>query len=453
MARDKRPEELPTQQFKDLTLEDFIPAASPDLATPWHLGEYLELLKGLHGGGIRVCVSCPPQHGKTTTVLHAIVWLLLRFPKLRIAYASHGQKFSEEQSRITRELFLACGGKIKADHNTIAHWKTEEGGGLIATSWEGSLIGRRVDVMICDDLIKDAEMAENHEQRERIWRWVNSVMTQRLWPGASVVVIGSRWHYDDPSGRLIARGYREMCMPAVREDADGTEHALWPDVKPIAWLDTLRLPSSPDFIGTHDWMAAFQGKPSPRTGSLFGPARYYETLPEGAELVGVGVDIATSDALSSDWSTCVDLYYLAPCFYVHEVVRCRREMVHIEAMLTEHQAQRPPPVRFGSYVSGTEKGIFNLMFHRGVVIERLPARYSKWTRAQKCAIAWRSGRILVRAGQPWTAAYVREVEYFTGAEGKKDDQVDATVSVFDLIDQGQPVEWAGGGFAFGSAVM
>lgn len=437
-----------------MTLPEFIEKASGgEFDAPHHLGEYLRVMSSLHGGQLRICVSCPPQHGKTTLALYAIVWTLLRNPKLKFAYASHGQLFSEEQSRIMRDLFLACGGKLKADFNTVKQWKTEAGGGLIAVSWETSLIGRKVDVLVCDDLIKDADMAEKPEQRERVWRWLHAIAIQRLWVGASVVVIGSRWHYDDPSGRLIAKGYREINMQAVREDADGTEHALWPNVKPLTWLNTLRMPSSVDFVGEHEWQAAYQGKPVPRTGAMFGPARWYDELPKGAEIVAVGVDIATSENADADFSACVVLAHLDGTYYVHEVHRCQMVMVEVTSMLRAVKADYPPPVRFASYVAGPEKGILNLLFHDGLPIERLPAKFSKWTRSQRTARAWKGGRILVRRGQPWSKRYARAVEFFTGREGAVDDEIDATVSAFDLIEANAPVGWAGAGFKFGGAVM
>ena len=453
MARDRRPEFTPTQDFAGMTLAEFIPAASPDIEAPVWLGAYFRAMDRLHGGRLRICVSCPPQHGKTTLILHAIVWTLLRDPTLRFAYASHGQLFSDEQSRIMRDLFLACGGQIKSDFNTIKQWKTEAGGGLIAVSHESSLIGRRVDVLVCDDLIRDADMADKAEQRDHIWRWLHGVAIQRLWPEASVVVIGSRWHHDDPSGRLIAKGYREINMQAITETRGGKERALWPKKKPIAWLDTLRLPSSIDYVGEHEWNAAYMGKPTPRTGALFGPPRYYDELPAGAAVVAIGVDVATSSTAASDFSAVVILARLDGIFYVTDVRRVQQSMVEVREMLREVRDAHPAEARMASYVAGPEKGILNLLFHDGITIERLPARFSKWTRSQRCAVAWKSGRILVKRGAPWAAKFAREVEYFTGNETNRDDQVDALVSGFDLVEASAPVGWAGAGFTFGAAVM
>ena len=104
-------------------------------------------------------------------------------------------------------------------------------------------------------------------------------------------------------------------------------------------------------------------------------------------------------------------------------------------------------------MGANEKGILNLLFQDDVHIERMHARHNKYTRAQRCSVAWKAGRILVRSGQPWSASFAREVEHFTGNEQGKDDQVDALVSAFDLVELNAPVGWGGGGFTFGKACV
>ncbi len=112
-----------------------------------------------------------------------------------------------------------------------------------------------------------------------------------------------------------------------------------------------------------------------------------------------------------------------------------------------------PDVRLVMYYAGPEKGVLNLLFNNGVPIVRIPAKHNKWTRAKRTSIAWKAGRILVRSGQPWTVAFSRVIEYFTGAEKGRDDDADALVAAYDLVAMHEPVAWAGGGFTFGSAVM
>ena len=112
-----------------------------------------------------------------------------------------------------------------------------------------------------------------------------------------------------------------------------------------------------------------------------------------------------------------------------------------------------PSARMSSYVAGQEIGIFDLMYHNGLEVDRLKATQSKWTRSQRCALAWKSGKIMVRSNQPWVSKFVREVEFFTGEDSGHDDQVDALVSAFDAIAGNVPVDWCAGGFRFGQACM
>jgi predicted phage terminase large subunit-like protein len=141
-------------------------------------------------------------------------------------------------------------------------------------------------------------------------------------------------------------------------------------------------------------------------------------------------------------------------YYVHDVLRVRDTLAEMSVEFKALMDRHPSPVRYGCYMGGNERGMLDNLFREaGFVIERMPARHNKYTRAQRCAVAWKAGRVLVRRGQPWTTRFAREVEYFTGNERGHDDQVDALVSGFDLVELAAPVSWAGGGFKFGRAVV
>lgn len=457
MARDKRPEQLPTRDVQGMSFADFIEYASGgNLDAPYHLGRYFDLMSTLDGGDLRICVSMPPQHGKSTTCHYAIAYALLRNPSLMFGFASYAKEFANDQTALIRDIYIAAGGEMKSDHNRKENWRTAQGGGLIACSPDSGLTGYRIDIMIVDDIVRDSLAIEDERARDKIWNWLHGVAFQRLWVNTSVIVIGTRWHPDDPIGRLIAKGFDEINMPAVRVDDDGNEFALWPDVKPLAWLDTKRRPLLPDgspnrdFVGEHEWATQYQGRPMPREGTTFGRPRFYDALPAGAAVVSIGVDLAYDATTSSDWTVAVVLAQLGGMFFVHDVRRARA--ADVQPMLRQVMNDYPG-IRLAMYVGGPEKGVLNLLFHNGIAIERMPARHNKWTRAQRVGGTWRGGRVLIRRGQPWTSKFALEVEFFTGAEHGTDDQVDALVAAHDLVAMNEPVEWAGRGFSFGSAVM
>lgn len=453
MARDKRPEKLPTKDWSKVSLAQFIEETSGgDLVAPRHLGKYFELAERISSGGLHICVSVPPQHGKTVLAEHAVAHALFKDPSMLFGYGSYAKLFSSNRTEEIRDIYIANGGAMKEDHNRKDDWRTAEGGGCVAFSPGSGITGYKMNAIVFDDFVHDEIDLDTEQKRHAIKTDIERA-TQRLWVGGSIIAIGTRWHPEDPIGVLLAKGYDEINLPAVREDDDGSEHALWPDVKPLSWLNTKRQPSSKEFVGEYAWATQYQGKPIPPTGAVFGPPRWYDELPRGAAVVVLGFDMGYGPEGGSDHSVAVALAYMNGVYYVHDVRRVRATLEESAREFRSFMREHPYPVRYGSYVSGPEKGILGHLFRDDVAIERMPARTNKWSRAQRAASAWRNGRILVRRGQTWSAKFAREVEYFTGDERGSDDQVDAMVSAFDLVEANAPVGWAANGFSFGKAVM
>lgn len=463
MARDKRPEQLPLRDCAAMTLPEFIEYASGGtIDPPYHLGDYFDLCSSLGESiahltseeiiarALHITVSMPPQHGKTTLIAYTIAWLLFRFPHLLFGYGSYAKLFSSNRTEEIMNIFVHAGGSLKKDHARKDDWRTAGGGGCLAFSPGSGIAGYQMHHIVFDDFVENEVDLDTAEKRQAIHRDIDRAL-QRLWVGGSVIAIGTRWHHEDPIGYLLARGYDELNLPAVRE-VDGVEYALWPEVKSLAWLDTKRLPSSKEYVGAYAWETQYQGKPVPPSGAIFGKPSYYTTLPDDAVCVALGVDLAYDDKTANDWSIVVALFhsFSTGLYYVHDVRR--EQTVDCEAMLKAAMADYPD-VRLVMYYAGPEKGVLNLLFNNGVPIVRIPARHNKWTRARRTAIAWRAGRIVVRAGQKWTNAFSRVIEYFTGAENGRDDDADALVAAHDLVALNEPVGWAGQGFTFGSAVM
>ena len=446
-----------------MSLPEFIEYASGGtIAPPYHLGEYFDLccslgeptshltLEETVKRGLHICVSMPPQHGKTTLITYTIAWLLFRFPHLLFGYGSYAKLFSANRTADIMDLYVHAGGVLKKDHARRDDWRTEGGGGCYAFSPGSGIAGYQMHHIVFDDFVENEVDLDTAEKAAAIHRDMDRAL-QRLWVGGSVIAIGTRWGHNDPIAHLLGKGFDELNLPAVRE-IDGFEYALWPEVKPLAWLDTKRLPSSKEFVGAYAWDTQYQGKPTPPTGAVFGRARYYTTLPDDAVCVALGVDLAYDEHTANDWSIVVALFF-APStglFYVHDVRR--EQTTDCESMLEQAMIDYPE-VRLVMYFAGPEKGVLNLLFMHGIPIVRLPARHNKWTRARRTAKEWNRGRILVRANQKWTTPFVRVIEFFTGAEKGRDDDADALVAAHDLVALNEPVEWAGGGFTFGSAVM
>lgn len=277
----------------DLPLPNFI-AATPGLQYPRHLQPILDLFDRINRGEqVRALISAPPQHGKSQTILHALVWLLARQPNKRHAYATYAQQFSRDQSAIAQRI--ASRHNLPLDRNNLDRWNTPVGGGVVWTSRGGPLTGHAVDgVLIVDDLIKDRAEANSALIRRKAYDWLSGVAFTRVHPGASFVLVATRWHPDDPTGRLLEHGgYEYVKLPAVTND-----QPLWPEKRPLDWLheQKARLTAS-------DWLALYQCEPTDAEGALV-RREYLQRGEPPAHFtrITMGVDLAISTRDHADYT-------------------------------------------------------------------------------------------------------------------------------------------------------
>lgn len=405
-----------------LGLMPFIPALSPKYQQPHHLAPIVDLFTRIRDGEeIEEVVACPPRHGKTDTVSHGVVWLMKQDPTLRVCYVSHGARIAEKKSR--RMLALAKRARVPLDPTAQAagDWRTgREDGGLFATSPGGAIVGEGFDLIVLDDVVRDRVAAESALARDRLSEWLGDTLYTRKEPGGSILDIMHRWHPDDLSGRLIAKGWGETRLAAIDEYG----RALWPERFSVERLAEIR-----EQIGEYGWTSLYQGVPVARGGMLFRDLHHYDALPEGMRIV-IGVDLAYSARTSRDYSVAVVLGFLGDRVYVIHVERAQLQASAFRARLAELR-DRFIGAPLVSYIGGQESGILDLFAEQGLRIEGKPAVTDKFIRAQPTSAVWNAGKIFVPMAAPWLDAFVAEVCGFTGKGDRNDDQVDAMVAAFD----------------------
>jgi len=406
-----------------LSLLDFIAAASPWLDPPTHLMPVIEAIERAEREEVKLVISTPPQHGKTTVVLHALVWLLARNPAVRNAYVSYAATIAADKLALAEPIAERAGLEFVTQR--ADRWVTAQRGGVIATGIGGPLTGEPVDgLLIIDDYVKNRAEAESPTYRKRAWEWFTSTSLTRLHPGASVIVVATRWHPDDLAGRLIERGWRRINLPAI--DADGKP--LWPERRPLEWLQEIRRN-----VGEYDWASLYMGEPRRRGGTVFRSPTYYTELPSEYR-EATGIDLAYSKRTSADYSVAIRGRFDGERLYITEVWRGQ-----VEARESAQALKTFPAPRYW-YVGGQERGIVNLMRELGVDIIARPASADKFVRAQPAAAAWNDGRILVPETAPWLSDFLSEVMGFTGLGDEHDDQVDALGALWDGIGKAAPYQ-------------
>ena len=401
-------------------LMDFVPWCTPLWQAPLHLAPIVDAIEAARTHEVEAVISTPPQHGKTQLIAHALVSLLMRDPTKRHAYISYSDTRGGEISKETQWIADRAGVKYEGN---LGLWGTREGGSIRFTGIGGGLTGRPVDgLMMVDDAVKNDEEAESAARRESTDAWFRSVALTRRHPGSSVLVVQTRWHVDDLAGRLIARGWDNINLPAI--DREG--RALWEAGRPLSFLRAQQAD-----LGPYHWESLYQGEPRPKGSQLFADIGTYDRLPDKYR-VAIGVDLAYSAKTSADWSIAVVLCEFDGWWYVVDVIRRQvRADDFADELKLLARTHVGAPMRW--YCSTTEMGSADLLHKMGVPIAGELAKADKFIRAQPVAAAWKRGRVLVPKSAPWLKEFMRVLKNFTGVNDPEDDDVDALAAAFDLL--------------------
>lgn len=264
-----------------------------------------ELVRVGDGELTRLGIFMPPQEGKSTrTVVFGALWLLLRNPHLRIGIASYEAGLAIRSGKAIRDLIESHGSgttanptpldddllslSIADDSASMSNWHLAGyRGGVLSVGIGGAFTGRALDVLIVDDPVKDARAADSALVRQRAWEWYTQVARVRLSRNGPVIVVQTRWHEDDLSGRIIAQ---DRALPPERRKwalvnvpAQGTGPIRTGDDRLPDSLDrpageymlSARGRTADDFedtrreVGERAWSAIYQQNPTPAEGAVF----------------------------------------------------------------------------------------------------------------------------------------------------------------------------------------
>jgi len=159
----------------------------------------------------RLMIFVPPRHGKSEIASKNFpAWHLGHAPHHEIIAASYGVSLPMGFSRKIKEMIKTPAYQgvfpktlMHPDAQATEGWLTTKGGGYVPAGVGGSITGKGAHVLIIDDPVKDADEADSETIRERNWDWYGSTARTRLAPGGGILVIQTRWHDDDLSGKLI----------------------------------------------------------------------------------------------------------------------------------------------------------------------------------------------------------------------------------------------------------
>ena len=402
----------------------------------------------------RLMVFMPPRHGKSELVSRKLPSFIFGYnPDASIIAASYSADLAQRMNRDIQRIIeseryaevfpdtrlfgknirsLAQGTYLRNSDifEIVGRRGVYRGAGV-----GGGITGMGADYIIIDDPIKNREEANSKTYRDRLWDWYTSTLYPRQEKNAAILVTLTRWHEDDLAGRLIEASkirdgekWEIIQLPAIRENShceyDTREigDPLWPNKYNLQEL--IRTKAT---IGSYEWTALYQQRPSPLEGSLIKRSdfKFYDILPNDISQMAQSWDCTFKEADLGDfvaghvWGRKGADYYL--------VDRVHRRMGIKDTMQAIITLSAKWPQARAKYVEEAANGAAVIELLKREVSGLIPVtpRGGKVARAQAIIPYIESGNVHLPGPKiaPWIHDFIEECANFPN--GAHDDDVDA----------------------------
>jgi hypothetical protein len=245
------------------SLLDFTIATKENYMVNWHHELVCEYLDRFVAGEInRLMINMPPQTGKSELSSRRLpTYIFGKYSELKIATITYNSEFAWEFGRDVKEImsserYLEIFPKtripsIGKNHEFRIYDDKDKPtyGSYLATGIRGAITGRKVDILIVDDIVKDEIGAKSPMTQYRNWEWWHQVADTRLHNKSKVLFLMTRWDRGDLPGRLLSStrkgkgsGWTVLVLPSLKEkgghpdDPREKGEALWPEMHSLERL-------------------------------------------------------------------------------------------------------------------------------------------------------------------------------------------------------------------------
>lgn len=427
-------------------------------------------LQGIEDGTVpNLMVLMPPGSAKSTyTDVVFVPWFMARKPRRNVILGSYASEIAEKQGRRARQLInsqsfhnLMQMGLTK-DQKAAHQWTLSNGSEFMAGGLLSGLTGNRAALGIIDDPIKGRQQAESETIRNSTWNAYIDDFCSRLIPGAPQVMILTRWHEDDPAGRILPEGWdgqsgyfdgrdgrrwKVICLPAEAHSMDdplGRQigETLWPE-----WFSKEHW--APFKANARTWSSLYQQKPAPDDGTFF-KREWFRRYRKGEEPRQLNrymtSDHAPAGGSSNDF-TCVRVWGIDPSGDVYLLDGFREQMTmdamadrvvgNKKALMVGLLAKHKPFAWFpedDNNWKSSEGFVRRMMNEQGTYcrIEPIPTHGGdKPTKAQPFQAMASARRVWIPEGPEGDDVIA---QYLKFPAGKNDDEVDAASLIGRAID-------------------
>lgn len=297
-------------------------------------------------------VNMPPRHGKSRTATNTVKWLFgVRGKDVKVMTGSYNETLSSTFAKQVRDSIaekptegitvysdIFPDTRLKYGEASAQKWALEGSGvaNYLATSPTGTATGFGCNIMIIDDLIKNAEEAYNANTLQKLIDWFTNTMLSRTENGFKLIVIMTRWSSDDLAGFILAN-YKNVVhvnYKAVQDDGS----MLCPEILSKEDYELKTKNMNRDIVA-----ANYQQEPLDIKGRLYSGFKTYSELPtdqNGNSLLKYLLNYTDTADQGSDFlcSICYGMYNNS--YYILDVLYTKDAMEITEPetakMLTRH---------------------------------------------------------------------------------------------------------------------
>ena len=249
-------------------------------------------------------INMPPRHGKSRTASLFTEWVFGKNKNEKVMTGSYNETLSTTFSKSVRNAIMEVKAdkdkivysdifpntKIKRGDGAMSLWGLEGGyNNYLATSPGGTATGFGCSLMIVDDLIKNAEEANNETALEKQWDWFTNTMLSRLEEGGKIIIIMTRWASGDLAGRALEhfRGEKKKCRQIMMKAMQDDGSMLCDEVLSV---DSYKMKCRA--MGEDIASANYQQIPIDAKGKLYSSFKTYSELPKYFEKIQSYTDTA-----------------------------------------------------------------------------------------------------------------------------------------------------------------
>lgn len=435
------------------------------------LQQFAEALE--RGERPKLVIEAPPQHGKSVAIIDFVSWMAGRNPDKRTIYGSFSERLGIRanlklqriySSPLFQEIFpgvqMASGkkGDTTTKNRDLIEYAGREGY-FRNTTVRGSVTGESLDLGVIDDPLKGRVEANSPTVREAAWDWFTDDFFTRFSEDAGLLIILTRWHIDDPVGRLLEKmphGVRVLKYRAIAEQDEytvsgklkrKTGEPLFPEHKSLEFLLERKAAMSEG-----NWLALYQQSPTIIGGNLF-KTEWWQWYDEPPRLMYriITVDTAQKTKEENDWSvlacwgmtlpTVVDGVKVPGKAIKLDMLRGKWEAPELLAMARAFwQKHSNQPAQFGilrqmfieDKVSGTS--LIQTLKRERIPVVAMQRDKDKVLRANDVAPQIAAGNVMLPKYAPWLKDFLEECAQFPN--GVHDDQVDTMMDAVEKLTFG-----------------